>query len=81
MEDLEGAIMMLVVEVEDKEVGAAQVPWRKTFPGFLATIILFSLKFLKPLFSVMARLMEDTMQIQKQSARPSIFVQMMEMEG
>lgn len=75
-EDLEGE--MVVPVAREKEENLA--PWRKPFPVYQEMTIPYFLRYQIHHFFVMAKPMEVIMRILKQSVKPFIFVQMMEME-
>merc|ERR1719209_2921412 len=72
LEEVQVDMMMQQEEVPDL--------WKKQFQEFLVKTILFLLRSQKHPSYVMARLMEVTMLTQKQNAKHSTFVPMMEME-
>lgn len=75
-EDLEGE--MVVPVVREKEENLA--PWRKPFPVYQEMTIPYFLRYQIHHSFVMAKPMEVITRILKQSVKPFIFVQMMEME-
>jgi len=74
---------LVEVAVVVEQVGGLELvvdPWRKPSLEFQEMIIQYLLKFQKLPSYVMAKLMEATMLILNQNAKPSTFVPTMEME-